>query len=145
MRLNHLDLSVPDVAQSQAFFETYFGLRRIVSVSRDDQEVAVLTDESGFALTLNNFDKRRPIEYPDGFHVGFMQDSRERVDEIHARLRDDDFDVGPPREFHGAWTFFFRAPGGFDIEVLHQYRRGDDVGGVRSTPVPSGSARSDIS
>jgi hypothetical protein len=64
---------------------------------------------------------------------------------MHARLRDDGFDVGPPREFHGAWTFFFRAPGGFDIEVLHQYRRGDDVGGVRSTPVPSGSARSDIS
>jgi len=145
MRLNHLDLTVPDVAQSRTFFETYFGLRCIVSVSRDDQEVAVLTDESGFALTLNNFNKRRPIEYPGGFHVGFMQDSRVRVDEIHARLRADGFDVGSPREFHGAWTFFFRAPGGFDIEVLHQYRRGDDVGGVRSTPVPSGSARSDIS
>jgi catechol 2,3-dioxygenase-like lactoylglutathione lyase family enzyme len=144
MRLNHLDLTVPDVAQSRAFFETYFGLRCIVSVSRDDQEIAVLTDESGFALTLNNFDKR-PIEYPGGFHVGFMQDSRERVDEIHARLRDDGFDVGSPREFHGAWTFFFRAPGSFDIEVPHQYRRGGDVGGVRSTPVPSGSARPDIS
>jgi catechol 2,3-dioxygenase-like lactoylglutathione lyase family enzyme len=54
MRLNHLDLSVPDVAQSRTFFETYFGLRCIVSVSRDDQEVAVLTDESGFALTLRD-------------------------------------------------------------------------------------------
>ena len=109
MRLNHLDLTVPDVAQSRASFETYFGLRCIVSVSRDDQEVAVLTDESGFALTLNNFDKRRPIEYPGGFHVGFMQDSRDRVDEIHGRLKADGFDVESPREFHGAWTFFFRA------------------------------------
>lgn len=123
MRLNHLDSTVPDVAQSRAFFETYLGLRCIASVARVDQDVAVLTDESGFALTLHNFDRRTPIEYPGGFHVGFMQDSRERVDEIHRRLEAD----------------------GFDIEVLHQYRRGDDVGGVRSMHVPSGPARSDVS
>lgn len=70
---------------------------------------------------MNKFDKGRPIEYPGGF------------------------DVGLPREFHGVWTFCFRAPCGFDIEVLHQYRCGDDVGGVRPTPVPSGPAGSDIS
>jgi len=33
MRLNHIDLTVPNVAQSREFFETYFGLRCIVSVS----------------------------------------------------------------------------------------------------------------
>ena len=108
MRLNHLDLTVPNVAQSRAFFEKYFGLRCIVAVSRGDDDVAVLTDEQGFALTLNNLDKR-PVEYPGGFHVGFMQDSRERVNEIHERLKSDDFEVESPRKYHGAWTFFFRA------------------------------------
>ncbi len=103
MRFNHSDLSVPEVAQPQAFFEKYFGLPRIVPVSRDDQEVAVLSAAQGRRL-------------------------RPRV----------------ARGFHGAWTYFFRAPGGFDIDVLHQYRCGDDVGGVRSTPTPGGSARLDI-
>ena len=34
----------------------------------------------------------------------------------------------PPHEFHGGWTFYFRAPGGFLVEVFHQpesERRGD--------------------
>jgi catechol 2,3-dioxygenase-like lactoylglutathione lyase family enzyme len=133
MGLNHLDLTVPDVAQSRAFFEKYLGLRCIVNVARDDDNVVVLTDDEGFALTLNNLDKR-PVEYPGGFHVGFMQDSRERVNEIHDRLDSDGFEVESPREYHGAWTFFFRAPGGFDIEVLHQSRRGDAREEVRTRP-----------
>jgi len=143
MRLNHLDLTVPNVAQSRAFFEKYFGLRCVVSVDRGNDDLVVLTDESGFALTLSNSDTTRHVEYPAGFHIGFMQDSRERVDEIHERLKSDGFAVEAPREFHGAWTFFFRAPGGFLIEVLHQLRRGNAGEHVRTGPVRttmSGSA-----
>ena len=79
-------------------------------------------DESGFVLTLNNFAKATEVEYPGAFHVGFMQESRERVDEIHRRLQADGFEMKPPHEFHGAWTFYLRAPGGFLVEVLHQHR-----------------------
>ncbi|HMF19607.1 MAG TPA: hypothetical protein VKE98_20540 [Gemmataceae bacterium] len=25
-----------------------------------------------------------------------------------------------PHEFHGAWTFYLRAPGGFLVEIFHQ-------------------------
>ena len=80
----------------------------------------MLVDESGFVLTLNNFQKATEVEYPGAFHIGFMQESRERVDEIYERLKSGGFDAKPPREFHGAWTFYFRAPGGFLVEVLHQ-------------------------
>jgi len=73
-------------------------------------------------LTLNNFDKAEKVEYPGAFHIGFMQQSHEKVDEMYERLKKDGFDVNPPREFHGAWTFYFRAPGGFLVEVLHQQR-----------------------
>lgn len=121
MGLNHLNLTVPDVAQTRAFFETYFGFRCVAERGRD--ALAVLTDESGFILTLNNFDKAADVEYPGAFHIGFMQDSRERVDELYQRLKSDGFDGEPPREFHGAWTFYFRAPGGFLVEVLHQHQR----------------------
>jgi catechol 2,3-dioxygenase-like lactoylglutathione lyase family enzyme len=128
MALNHLNLTVPEVARTRAFFETYFGFRCVFERGRD--ALAVLVDESGFILTLNNFDKAAEVEYPGAFHVGFMQESRERVDAIYERLKSDGFDAEPPREFHGAWTFYFRAPGGFLVEVGHQHKDS----GVRSAP-----------
>jgi catechol 2,3-dioxygenase-like lactoylglutathione lyase family enzyme len=119
MRLNHLNLTVPNVSETRDFFERYFGFRRIME--RGPDTLAVLIDESGFVLTLNNFGKATEVAYPGAFHVGFMQESRERVDEIHERLKADGVDVQPAREFHGAWTFYFRAPGGFLVEVFHQH------------------------
>jgi catechol 2,3-dioxygenase-like lactoylglutathione lyase family enzyme len=125
MALNHLNLTVPDVPRTREFFETYFGFRCVME--RDNNALVVLVDESGFVLTLNNFGKVTEVEYPGAFHVGFMQDSREQVDEMHERLKAGGFDPQPAREFHGAWTFYFRAPGGFLVEVFHQHgvpRRG---------------------
>ena len=85
--------------------------------------LAVLIDDTGFVLTLNNFDKEAKVEYPGDFHIGFMQESREQVDEIYERMKVAGFDAAPPREFHGAWTFYLQAPGGFLVEVGHQHRR----------------------
>lgn len=118
MALNHLNLTVPDVPRSRAFFETYFGFRCIMERAND--ALVVMADESGFVLSLSNFDKATEVEYPGAFHIGFMQESRDRVDEIHRRLKADGFDAKPPRQFHGAWTFYFREPGGVVVEVLHQ-------------------------
>jgi catechol 2,3-dioxygenase-like lactoylglutathione lyase family enzyme len=120
--MNHLNLTVPDAARSREFFETYFGLRCVAELGRN--ALAVLVDETGFVLTLNNFEKATEVEYPGMFHIGFMQESRERVDEINEKLKAGGFEVEAPHELHGAWTFFFRAPGGFLVEVGHQHRRG---------------------
>lgn len=145
-RLNHIDLVVPNVKENRAFFEKYFGMRPIVD--RGDQ-IVVLTDGAGFALTLSSPetgaeidkfqrdpatttkdkepavpDAKKPVEYPKGFHIGFMQDSREKVDEIYKQLKSGGVTVEQPREYHGAWTFFVRAPGGYFVEVFHQPRRG---------------------
>ena len=122
MSLNHLNLTVLDVPKSRDFFETYFGFKCVAERGRD--ALAVMVDESRFVLTLNNFDKATEVAYPGAFHVGFMQDSREKVDEIFGRLKDGGYDPPPPREFHGAWTFYLKAPGGFTVEVLHQHRMG---------------------
>jgi catechol 2,3-dioxygenase-like lactoylglutathione lyase family enzyme len=118
MALNHLNLTVPDVRQTRAFFETYFSFRCIAE--RPSDALVVLVDESGFVLTLNNFVKAAEVVYPGAFHVGFRQDSRERVDALYQRLKSDGFDMKPPHEFHGGWTFYLRAPGGFLVEVFHQ-------------------------
>jgi catechol-2,3-dioxygenase len=69
-------------------------------------------------LTLTNFERGAEVKYPGAFHIGFIQECRERVDEFNQRLREDGFEVDAPAKIHGSWTFYFRAPGGFVIEVL---------------------------
>jgi len=69
-------------------------------------------------------DAKKAIEYPAGFHIGFHQDSKEAVDEIYKKLKAAKVEVNEPKDYHGAWTFFVKAPGGFYVEVFHQSRRG---------------------
>ena len=114
MKLNHLNLTVTDVAEAHDFLEKYFGLR---SMGRGNPNMAGLLDDSGFVLTVMKAGKATEVHYPVSFHIGFTQESVEKVNEINRRLREDGFDVPPPRRLHGAWTFYFQAPGGFAMEV----------------------------
>ena len=119
MRMNHIQLAVSDVAANRAFFETHFGLK---CVADRGKALAVLADD-GCVVAFNNFKKAAEVTYPDNildFHIGFGQESRERVDAVHASLKAGGFDPEEPREFHGAWTFYIKAPGGFFVEVFHQ-------------------------
>jgi lactoylglutathione lyase len=118
MKLNHINLAVTDVPAAATFLETYFGLRHIEGAPRD-QSLDVLLDDDGLVLTLMRAGQAKEISYPGFFHVGFIQPSAEAVDELNRRLKDDGYDPKPPRRFHGSWTFYFTAPGGFRVEVLH--------------------------
>jgi lactoylglutathione lyase len=117
MKLNHLNLTVTDAAETARFLETYFGLRRMAGTEHKPS-FAMLNDDNGLVLTLVRGRHGAEVVYPDTFHVGFIQPNEERVNEINRRLKDDGFDVPPPSRQHGSWTFYFRAPGGFTIEVL---------------------------
>src|SRR5262249_16904154 len=113
---NHLNLTVTDVPETKKFLERYFGME-----SRGgNKNIALLSDDNGIVLTLTSMKVGRESEvrYPATFHIGFIQESEERVTEINQRLKDDGFDVAPASRQHGSWTFYFRAPGGFTIEVL---------------------------
>jgi len=113
VKLNHLNLTVTDVLETRRLFETYFGLTGREEVGSEN--LAVMFDDDGSVITLM---KGAEASYPNTFHVGFIQESEEQVNEINQRLKDDGFKVGPPKRFHGDWTFYFRAPGGFLVEVL---------------------------
>src|SRR5215204_6554110 len=112
MKLNHLNLTVTDVAASAAFFEKYFGLQSMGG----NAAMAGLRDGDGFVLVLMKAGQGADVIYPPGFHVGFTQESDARVDEINARLKADGFDVPPPKKMHGSWAFYFQAPGGVTVE-----------------------------
>ncbi|KRE40909.1 VOC family protein [Paenibacillus sp. Soil522] len=111
MKLNHLNLTVNDVKAAREFLEKYFELK---TGDTRGNSFAVLFDDNGLVLTLM---KSAQVSYPKTFHIGFIQESEERVNEINQRLKDDGFDVEPPKRSHG-WTFYVEAPGGFTVEVL---------------------------
>jgi catechol 2,3-dioxygenase-like lactoylglutathione lyase family enzyme len=110
MILNHINLTVTDVEAAAGFLEKYFGLQH----HGGEHKFRVLFDDQGMVLTLM---KGGQIKYPASFHIGFGQESEEKVNEINQRLKDDGFDVQPPQRSH-AWTFYVQAPGGFMVEVL---------------------------
>jgi lactoylglutathione lyase len=112
MKLNHLNLTVNDVLATHRFLQKHFDLKPL---GKANKNMAFLTDENGIVLSMF---KGNEVSYPETFHVGFIQESNERVNEINQRLKDDGFDVSPPSKQHGSWTFYFLAPGGFTIEVL---------------------------
>jgi lactoylglutathione lyase len=113
MTLNHLNLTVTDPLATSEFLARHFDLR----AGGGNRGMQVLYDDRGLVLTLI---KARPedVKYPPTFHVGFIQPSERDVDAINARLREEGLDVDVPARLHGAWTFYFQAPGGFTIEVL---------------------------
>jgi len=115
MKLNHLNVIVPDPKQTSQFFVDYFGFRRANSNGLDT--IAVLFGEDGFVLALSNFDKTNVPVYPPGFHFGFIQDTQEQVDSLYERLHAAGFATETPRSFHGSWTFYFNAPGDVSVEV----------------------------
>jgi catechol-2,3-dioxygenase len=116
MKLNHLNLTVTDVPAASKFLAQYFELRD----GGGNRNMAFLFDDNGMVLSLTSMKVggETDVRYPVTFHIGFIQESHERVNEINRRLVEDGYDVPPPSRQHGSWTFYFTAPGGFVIEVL---------------------------
>jgi catechol 2,3-dioxygenase-like lactoylglutathione lyase family enzyme len=118
MKLNHFTLPSIDIPADRAMFERYFGLRCLVTRGSG---LVVMQDDDDTVLVLTNFPRKRgSFAYPedsDVQHIGFIQETREAVDAVHARLVADGWDPPAPRDYHGAWTFYFKAKGGYFIEV----------------------------
>lgn len=113
MILKHLNLTVTDVEASGNFLETYFDM---TCVNSRGKGFAAMFDDDQFVLTLM---KGKNVQYPNTFHIGFPQESRDKVNQINKRLKKDGYAVDSPIESHG-YTFYVEAPGGFTIEVLSE-------------------------
>ncbi|RVU16145.1 VOC family protein [Methylobacterium oryzihabitans] len=118
MKLNHINLYSRDTEADRAMFERYFGLHTLVARGTT---MAIMQDDDGLVLIVNRFEKKLDgFEYPrelDVLHIGFIQESREAVDALHARLTADGWEIPAAHNAHGAWCFYFRAKGGYFIEV----------------------------
>jgi catechol 2,3-dioxygenase-like lactoylglutathione lyase family enzyme len=114
MILNHLDLQVSDVKSSVLFFERFFGLT--MKTSKNSPALAILGDDTGFVLVLQK--KKNPEQtYPDGFHLGFLVDRVDIVEDAHARLREAGVEVSDIDTNSRGTMIYCRAPDGILVEV----------------------------
>ena len=112
MRLNHLNIGVPDLDEASTFLTTHFGLKE---VHRQKDFIAILLDETGFVLAVS---REAEPKYPKLFHLGFLQDTREQVDALFERFQALGLVRGEgPRPVHGSYGFYFHALGGVMFEV----------------------------
>jgi catechol-2,3-dioxygenase len=82
MKLNHINLPFADVSAIRHFFEKQFGLHCNAEPTNAN---FVLMANADLVLTISNFDHVDEVTYPKRFHIGFMQDSDDKVDDIYDR------------------------------------------------------------
>ncbi|MFT3768156.1 MAG: VOC family protein [Minicystis sp.] len=114
MQLNHLDLQVPDVIASAAFFERHF--RFEVHGNRASPAIAILTGEGGFTLVLQRRRDEDP-PYPEGFHIGFLVGDEATVHAKHAEITAAGVESSDVQSNGRGVMFYFKAPGDILIEV----------------------------
>ncbi|MBV4358289.1 VOC family protein [Pinibacter aurantiacus] len=118
MKLNHINLTVPDVKATADFFETFFSFTCLEK--KGDNALAVLKGEDGFVLviTSHSFNRNDIHSYPDAFHVGFLVNSKQEVDLKYDQLLSSGYATGhAPRNMHGSYGFYFNAPGSILVEI----------------------------
>lgn len=117
MVINHINLTVTDVFEAEAFLSKYFDLKNQRADGDTSGGMGFLFDDNGMVITLMKAGARTEVKYPGFFHIGFIQESEAHVDALYQRLKADGYDVHPPQHSHG-YTFYVQAPGGFMVEIL---------------------------
>lgn len=117
MQMNHIDIPVPDVAATRDFFVEHLDFQHLETKGRDG--LSILKDSGGNVLVLSH--AKSGAAPADGFHIGFLLDSRAAVDAAYERLKLTSARIAnAPNAMHGAWLFYLEAPGPILIEVAHR-------------------------
>jgi predicted enzyme related to lactoylglutathione lyase len=104
MKLNHINLVVTNVAEAILFFETYFCFT--CTEVKGDHIVAILKNVDGFTLVIMT--AKEEIQYPDVFHIGFMQNTGEAVNDIYRTLISNGVAIAnPPKKIRDSFGFYF--------------------------------------
>ena len=119
MQLNHIDLSVPDVALTATFFKTAFEFVEIQT--KGNAGMTILKGIGGFELVLTRTQQTDVPLYPKTFHIGFLVSSEQDVKDAYLRLTGAGIELSqPPRLVRGNLMFYCHAPGGILVEVSHR-------------------------
>jgi catechol 2,3-dioxygenase-like lactoylglutathione lyase family enzyme len=114
MKLNHIDLQVPDVQRTALFFEHYFDFEH--GSNRASPAIAILSDRHGLVLVLQKL-KDPAQAYPEGFHIGFYVESEDLVQAFHARATSGGMEVSEVIRNNRGTMVYCKAPGDLLVEV----------------------------
>lgn len=113
MQLNHLDLSVPDVAAASAFLTRHFGFTLLQTKGK--QGMAILAGDGGVVLVLTRCEAP---SYPKTFHIGFLASDADEVAAKHAELEGAGVNgLSPLQDMRGGPGFYCRTEWGILLEV----------------------------
>lgn len=119
MKLNHINLVVPNVGDAVNLFETYFDFE--CTDIKGDNVIAVLKGADDFTLVIMA-NKDGQVTYPGAFHIGFMLDDLNSITETYEKLKKGGIAVGKePGKIRESFGFYFT----FDnimIEVGHDMK-----------------------
>lgn len=120
MQLNHMHLSVTDVAAAAAFFVKHFDFMLVET--RGNNGLAVLRGKNSVVLVLMRLSSAIEPEkaYPPMFHIGFLTPDETQVEAAHRSMKADALDVSDIEFMRGARRFYCKAPGGMLVEVGHE-------------------------
>ncbi len=116
MKLNHLHIKAPDVAQAESFYRKYFGFKPAF----DHPGAAFLIDDGGFLLAIFEYKPgEKRFTYPEWYHFGFCLTEESEVRELYTQMRADGVDFPRPlKEFDdGTVNFYCLDPAGHRVEV----------------------------
>jgi catechol 2,3-dioxygenase-like lactoylglutathione lyase family enzyme len=117
MRFNHLNLCVDQLDEARDFFATFLDFQ---FVEQKGEAIVVMSDGHGFTLVLSHLRTAvsKPQQYPDGFHVGFIVETPQQVDQVYQRLTLAPVELAhEPRNIRNTYTFYFTALNGILFEV----------------------------
>lgn len=125
MKIEHIAMYVNDLESAKRFFEKYFG-----SVANDgyyngktDFRSYFLTFEDGARLEIMNkpvmTDDKKGLQRTGYIHIAFAVGSKEKVDELTARLKIDGYEVlsGPRTTGDGYYESCIVGIEGNQIEI----------------------------
>lgn len=106
MKLNHINLVVNNVAEAIHFFETYFNFN-CVEIKGDDI-IAILINDDKFTLVVMKAKSGHAV-YPESFHIGFLQNNAEEVNQLYHQLKTAGM-VGEqePGKIRDSFGFYFK-------------------------------------
>jgi catechol 2,3-dioxygenase-like lactoylglutathione lyase family enzyme len=119
MQLKHLNLTTSDVSGLAAFFERFFGFKRVLE--RGSGAFTILNNDEDFVMTLMKAKKHDPASYPETFHIGFYLDNPAAVHTKHDELAEAGLSPGEiqasDRNNVRGTHFYCTAPGIVLVEI----------------------------
>jgi glyoxylase I family protein len=126
--LDHLRLTVRDVAEAYRLYDPVLRALGFEEVDREDDGVAWGKGQQWVILTPATRDGGHDAAAPGLHHIAFAADDRSVVDRAHALAVAAGAEIlDPPQEFDyepDYYATFFRDPNGFKLEVVTRIHPG---------------------